>query len=72
MCDWGLGLAVFWREVTVFLNAKHLKYLRPLSLFRFKGMARSSGLVAAARVLRSCLLTARQTGSNAIALDLII
>lgn len=46
VCDWGLGFAVFWREVTVFLNAKHLKYLRPLSPFRFKEMARSSGLVA--------------------------
>lgn len=44
VCDWGLGFAVFWREVTVLLNAKHLKYLRPSSLFHFKGMARSSGL----------------------------
>lgn len=29
VCDRGLSFAVFWREVTVLLNPKHLKYLRP-------------------------------------------
>lgn len=47
VCDWGLSFAVFWREVTVLLNPKHLKYLRPPSLFHIKGMARSSRPVAA-------------------------
>lgn len=42
----GLGFAVFWKEVTVLLNLKHLKYLRPPSLFRIKGIALSSAPVA--------------------------
>lgn len=47
VCDWGLSFAVFYREVTILLNPKHLKYLRPLSLFHIKGIARSSRPVAA-------------------------
>lgn len=47
VCNWGLGFAVFWKEVTVLLNLKHLKYLRPPSLFRIRGIALSSAPVAA-------------------------
>ena len=66
VCDWGFIFAVLWREVTVLLNLKHLKYLRPPSLFHIREMAHSIhlDLSECIMVLRSCLLTAGQTGSH--------
>lgn len=70
---WVWGFAVFWREVTILLNLKHLKYLRPPHpCSRLKEWPILLDLSECLHVPRSRLLTACHTGPNTPALDLIM
>lgn len=62
--DKGFIFAALWREVTVLLNLKHLKYLRPPSMFRIGEMVYSFWPV---RVYNSSQIVSAYNLSNRVA-----
>lgn len=75
VCDWGFIFAVLWREVTVCLNLKHLKYPRPPHpCSTLNEWPIHLDLSECVMVLRSCLptLLVKLGHTDTLALDLIM